>query len=227
MRIRVTFDKKNADGKISDDKIEYLLAGTDLVDRAYRSRTQTTSRVLKPGEKIDLFKLGEGPFPLPLGQKKEDVHANFDVSKIEPKNDDPKNSVHLHLVPKPNTRLEKKFKSIDVWVDLKQHMPRARRDPRSIGGGDQYRRFCGCAGESSLDGCRFHPAAHRQRLEPHRQGLQRELTDLEIRYSAGGSSDVNISVPSGASTISTGLATRRCGPWQSTIVIEPQGFPVT
>ena len=33
--------------------------------------------MLKPGEKLNLLKLGEGPFPLPIGQKKEDVYANL------------------------------------------------------------------------------------------------------------------------------------------------------
>jgi hypothetical protein len=122
-RIRVTFDKKQADGKISEEKVEYLLSGPDLIDRNYRTRTQTIHRVLKPGEKLDLFKLGEGPFPLPLGQSKQDVHLNFDVSKLPPASDDPKDSIHLKLAPKPGTRLARKFKSIDVWVDIKQNMP--------------------------------------------------------------------------------------------------------
>jgi outer membrane lipoprotein-sorting protein len=123
-RIRVSFDRKQSSGKIIEDKIEYVLAGTDLINRQYRTKTQTTQKVLKPGEKVNLLKLGEGPFPLPIGQKKEDVHAQFEVKKIDPKKDDPADTVHLQLVPKPDTRLARRFKTIDVWVDLKSHMPR-------------------------------------------------------------------------------------------------------
>jgi outer membrane lipoprotein-sorting protein len=123
-RIRVSFDKKQTSGKIIDDKIDYVLQGTDLINRQYRTKTQTTQKVLKPGEKVNLLKLGEGPFPLPIGQKKEDVHAQFDVKKIDPKKDDPAETVHLQLIPKPETRLARKFKTIDFWVDLKSHMPR-------------------------------------------------------------------------------------------------------
>ena len=123
-RIRVAFDKKQANGKVSEDKIEYLLDGPDLIDRTYRTKTQVTRHILKPGEKLNLFKLGEGPFPLPIGQKKEDVYAAFDVKKIDPSKDDPANTVHVQLSPKSGTRLERHFKTIDVWVDLKDHMPR-------------------------------------------------------------------------------------------------------
>lgn len=123
-RIRVTFDDKESNGKVLVDKIEYLLSGPDLIDRTYRTKTQVTRHVLKPGEKLNLLKLGEGPFPLPIGQKKEDVHAMFDVSKVEFSKDDPGGTIHLKLSPKSNTRFERRFKSIDVWVDQADAMPR-------------------------------------------------------------------------------------------------------
>ena len=122
-KIHVVFDTKAANGKIAADKIEYLLAGRDLIDRTYRTKTQVTRHVLKPGEKMNLLKLGEGPFPLPIGQKKEDVHAAFDVKKIDPAKDDPPQTVHLQLTPKPDTQLDRRFKTIDVWIGFSDHMP--------------------------------------------------------------------------------------------------------
>jgi outer membrane lipoprotein-sorting protein len=123
-RIRVYFDKKESNGKTSEDKIEYLLTGTDLIDRTYRTRTQVTRHILKPGQQVNLLKLGEGRFPLPVGQKKEDVHAAFEVKKIEPKNEDPADTIHVQLNPKSGSGFERQFKSLDVWVDAKDHMPR-------------------------------------------------------------------------------------------------------
>jgi outer membrane lipoprotein-sorting protein len=123
-RLRVTFDKREANGRVTDEKVEYLLKGPDLIERTYRTKSQVTHHVLRPGEKLNLLKLGEGPFPLPIGQKKEDVHAMFEVKKIEPKPGDPANTVHLQLIPKPNTRFERKFKTLDVWVDQTDAMPR-------------------------------------------------------------------------------------------------------
>ncbi|HVT90370.1 MAG TPA: hypothetical protein VHD56_16070 [Tepidisphaeraceae bacterium] len=124
-QIRVTFDKKQSNDKPPvEDKVEYKLAGPELIERNYRTSTQTTRHVLKPGQKLNLLKLGEGPFPLPIGQKKEDVHNNFDVKKIDIKKEDPAGTVHLQLTPKEGTQFASKFKSIDVWVDLKDNMPR-------------------------------------------------------------------------------------------------------
>jgi hypothetical protein len=40
--------------------------------------------VLRPGEKVNLLKLGEGPFPLPIGQKRDDVKRQFDVTLAKP-----------------------------------------------------------------------------------------------------------------------------------------------
>jgi outer membrane lipoprotein-sorting protein len=122
-RLRVRFDKKQVNNRITEDVIEYLLDGPDLIDRTYSSKTQVTRHVLKPGEKMNLLKLGEGPFPLPIGQKKEDVHAMFDVTKVDSSKEDPADTVHLKLTPKPNTRFANRFASIDVWVGTKDSMP--------------------------------------------------------------------------------------------------------
>jgi outer membrane lipoprotein-sorting protein len=123
-RIRVSFDtvKKGA-GKEVKERLDYKLEDGKLVERKYRTKSQTTNQVIRPGEKINLLKLGEGPFPLPIGQPKEEVNKQFAVTKAAPAKDDPAGTVHVQLVPKPNTRFARQFKSIDAWVDGKSHMP--------------------------------------------------------------------------------------------------------
>lgn len=122
-RIRVSFDTVDRNGKKSDEKLDYKLSDGKLIERNYRTKNQDTRQVIRPGEKINLLKLGEGPFPLPIGQSKDEVHKEFDVTKVAPVKDDPGGTVHIHLVPKPNTRFARDFKWIDVWVDDKTHMP--------------------------------------------------------------------------------------------------------
>jgi outer membrane lipoprotein-sorting protein len=78
---------------------------------------------MKPGEKINLLKLGEGPFPLPIGQKKEDVKAVFNVEKVAADKDGPANTVHLQLTPKPETSYARRFSTIDVYIDAQTHLP--------------------------------------------------------------------------------------------------------
>ncbi|HEY1921789.1 MAG TPA: hypothetical protein VGG44_03405 [Tepidisphaeraceae bacterium] len=123
-RIRVTFTKKQLGNKIFDVQHEYTLDNGLLVERDYQSKHETTQQILKPGQKLDLFKLGQGPFPLPLGQKKEDVLQLFGVQKIDPAKDDPPGTVHLQLTPKQGTPFAKQFKTIEIWVETASNMPR-------------------------------------------------------------------------------------------------------
>jgi outer membrane lipoprotein-sorting protein len=123
-RIRVAFDKLQIGNAIKDVNHVYTLDKGILDERDYLKKTETRMQVLKPGQKLDLFKLGEGPFPLPIGQKKEDVHNSFNVVKVDPATDDPPGTVHLRLTPKAGTDLARKFKTIDVWVDTAGAMPR-------------------------------------------------------------------------------------------------------
>lgn len=123
-RMRIIFEQRIQDGAVQAQKIEYLLSGGWLIDRNYARRIEVNRQVRRPGEKINLLKLGEGPFPLPIGQKKEDVHQQFEVKKSDGAATDPKDSAHLVLTPRPGTRFERNFAAIDVWVDLSSHFPR-------------------------------------------------------------------------------------------------------
>jgi hypothetical protein len=136
-RFRVVFDKK-VQGKIALDnsKIEYLLDDGWLTDRDYPKKTEVKRQVVQPGEKINLLKLGEGPFPLPIGQSKADVRANFNVSKPAAAGSDPPNTLRLTLEPRAGTPLAKRFTSLDVWVDRESHMP-VRVDTIDAAGGEQ------------------------------------------------------------------------------------------
>ena len=127
-RIKVSFDKKEteaADGKRMSQKqrLDYVLEGGWLTDRDYQKKLEVRRQVLRPGQQMNLLKLGEGPFPLPIGQDKDEVKKQFDASKIPPAADDPKGTIHLKLVPKSGTQFEKRFRQIDVFVDPKSSMP--------------------------------------------------------------------------------------------------------
>jgi outer membrane lipoprotein-sorting protein len=123
-RMRITFEQRIQDGAVQAQKIEYLLAGGWLVDRNYARKVEVNRQVLRPGEKINLLKLGEGPFPLPIGQPKDEVYKQFEVKKVAAAAGDPQGTVHLELKPKAGTRFERNFSVIDVWVDLGTHFPR-------------------------------------------------------------------------------------------------------
>ncbi len=125
-RMRVVFDQKEQGGKILPQKIEYKLENGWLIDRDYRRKLEVNRQVLRPGEKINLLKLGEGPFPLPIGQPRDEVKKLFEVASGKPIDGEtpPSDTVHIALAPRPGTPFAKKFAVIDVWVDRPGHMPR-------------------------------------------------------------------------------------------------------
>lgn len=129
IRIRASFDQVRSGGKVRPDRVEYLLQGGELIDRNYRGRSEVRRVVRRPGERIDLFRLGKGPFPLPIGQAKDDVHAEFEVTRApaaggESGADAPPDTIHLRLTPRAETELARDFSSIDVWVHRSDHLPR-------------------------------------------------------------------------------------------------------
>jgi hypothetical protein len=124
-RIRVRFDKKQIGKKVDEQaKLEYLLDKGWLIERDFKRKLQVDRQVLRPGEKVNLIKLGEGPFPLPIGQPKEEVLKLFEVKQVAPAANDAQGTVHVQLAPKPGTQFARKFSVIDVWVDGQTHFPR-------------------------------------------------------------------------------------------------------
>jgi hypothetical protein len=124
-RLRIIFDKKVQAGRpVKDFMLEYQLEDRWLIERNHKRKLQVDRQVLKPGQKVNLLKLGEGPFPLPVGQPKDEVRKLFDVKKIAPADGDPAGTKHVELTPLKGTQFERKFKKIDVWVEDKNDFPR-------------------------------------------------------------------------------------------------------
>ena len=120
-RVRATFTQRQSGDRIEDERRDVLLQGQNLINRDYKMKKETTYQVRKPGEKLDLFKLGQGPFPLPVGQTREDVLKEFDVKELS--DTDPSALAKLELTPKAGTDLARKFKSITVTVDRQTKLP--------------------------------------------------------------------------------------------------------
>jgi hypothetical protein len=118
-RVRVLFDKRVTDRGRKPERIEYILDDGELLDRDYQKRIEVKRQVVRPGEQVDLLRLGEGPFPLPLGQNPDDVKRLFDVSLVGKSG----TTAHVLLVPKPDTDLAGEFKQLEVWVDEASSMP--------------------------------------------------------------------------------------------------------
>lgn len=126
----VIFERKGQTG-LRPEKIEYVLRNDELIDRNYQKKTQVIRKLPPPDGKRDLLKLGEGPFPLPIGQAREEVRKQFDVAEVDPGDEAQnelgvpaaENSRRLRLTPKPGTNLAVDFMWLEIDVGLNDGMP--------------------------------------------------------------------------------------------------------
>jgi outer membrane lipoprotein-sorting protein len=120
VRIRVTFDhKKLGDLPQMAYHSENELENGMLTVQDYEAKLENHFRVAPVGQKVNPLRLGEGAFPLPIGQEPAAVKKDFDLKLVPADKDDPANTIHAQLIPRPDTKLGNRFKTIDVWVDTK------------------------------------------------------------------------------------------------------------
>ncbi|HKQ46906.1 MAG TPA: hypothetical protein VJZ71_02425 [Phycisphaerae bacterium] len=122
-RFFIHFNKLLADGVVKDTGEYWAFDGRWLVERNDLTKKIIRREIAREGQREDPFKIGEGPFPLPLGQKREDILANFKVKREDFTLGDPRNTDHLHCVPLPNTALADKYSRVEIYVDRALELP--------------------------------------------------------------------------------------------------------
>ena len=127
-------------GRVDDRPIRYLYADGWLTEADFRERTLIRRQLARPGEPYDPLKPGEGPVPLPIGQRAADVRARFEPSvsgDAPPKAVGAANAavVGLKLVPRPGMA-DRDLIDATVWYDAATFVPRAvdarRRNGRTL-----------------------------------------------------------------------------------------------
>jgi hypothetical protein len=115
-RFKVHFDTKIVGTSKRKLDEEHLFDGRWYVELQSRTKMVTRREIRREGEKSNPYKLGEGAFPLPFGQKKADILAEFEVERLAEKVGDPPATDHLRLTPRPNTTTGRTYKSLEFWV---------------------------------------------------------------------------------------------------------------
>ena len=108
----------------------YVFDGTWLVEIDHDSRMFIKRQIVPPGKRFDPLKLGEGPFPLPIGQTRDEVRARFEVERLDrPRNEtlakrlSGKRVDGLRLVPKPHTPQAKDIREVEIFYDAATLLP--------------------------------------------------------------------------------------------------------
>ncbi|MGQ0628718.1 MAG: LolA family protein [Phycisphaerales bacterium] len=133
----VTFERMIAGGREDTEHRDFIFDGEWYVERDLKNKQFVKRRVVGPGEQADPLRIGEGPFPVPIGQARADILARFDatlVPAIEAVGEEelkrfPKltETYQLKLVPKPGTIEAKSFAELRLWYRTSDLLPRLAR----------------------------------------------------------------------------------------------------
>lgn len=109
-----------------EDPKAYVFDGVWLLERRDRDKQFSKVRVVAPGSTTDPLRIGEGPLPLPIGQRPADMTARFDVKiagGLDGIGSDESKGLRallegchqLVLKPKEGTRQARDFREIRMW----------------------------------------------------------------------------------------------------------------
>jgi len=145
----VTFDTLRKDGKLTTEARSFILNDGVLVEKLANDKHINRYKLGGGAAKIDPLKIGEGPFPIPFGQKPADINARFTVELLSGLTDVPTTSdaakklfadtYQLRLIPKPDTKPAKEFSEARIWFTKKDLLPIMARTTKVGGGSDEFR----------------------------------------------------------------------------------------
>lgn len=121
-RAFVHFDKVEIDGALRKQEW-YLFDGRFWFEAIERLKQVTKREIAREGEAFDLFNLETSPFPMPFGQNKSMILRHFTVEHVTSAPGDPEQTRHLRLLPKPGSRLDRRYTSIDYYVRTGLDLP--------------------------------------------------------------------------------------------------------
>lgn len=119
----VRFDRLRQEGVVIEKKEWFVFDGRWLTEAREQTQQIVKREIVAEGERIDPFRLGEGPFPLPFGQKKQEMLEHFEITLAPPSPDQPPQTDHLRCVPRPDTRMADEYGQLELWVDRSLDLP--------------------------------------------------------------------------------------------------------
>ena len=127
-KLAIMFDQLiDASGHATTERQRFVFDGGWLFEFDDQRHQLIARELVPPGEQLDPLRIGEGPIPIPIGQKKEQVCQRFEVKftaqPVEPLLKRLENIQGLALHPKKNTGVDPDLGAICVWYDLATLMP--------------------------------------------------------------------------------------------------------
>ena len=129
-RFAILFDTFIFGNRREKEAKHHIFADGWLVEIDHERKQFIKRQIVAPGKTFDPLKLGEGPFPLPIGQPKNEVLARFDVKLLDAPSDPflakmltDRDVQGMVLFPKPNTPEADKFQRVELFYDREMLLP--------------------------------------------------------------------------------------------------------
>ena len=121
---RIHFDTlKQGAGQPVKYKVDYAFDGEWMTVANHRIKDMTRYQVKPKGEAVEPMRLGKGPFPLPFGQKTDDMVEHFNIKTRPVGAGEPGGTTYLKLTPRREHYKAINFKRLEMWIDPKTHLP--------------------------------------------------------------------------------------------------------
>lgn len=115
-KFKVSLKKRVVAGRASKLDEEHLFDGYWYVEKTPVTKMVTRREVRRKGDKSNPYRLGEGPFPVPFGQRKDDILRQFEVTLAPPSEDDPPGTDRLICKPRQMSELANTYTQVDFWI---------------------------------------------------------------------------------------------------------------
>ena len=118
----IRFNMLVVDGAIAKRHADHdiVFDGHWLIDRNGSAKIFRKIEIAAPGKKFNPLRLGQGPIPIPIGQKPADVEKEFHVQLLKNKKMPP-HTVGLKLVPRDKSAFT--FVEVDFWINTHDWLP--------------------------------------------------------------------------------------------------------
>ena len=118
----IEFTRRWIDDREESDNRVYIFDGHWFVEKLPAEKQIFKREVVAPGQTFDPMAIGEGPFPIPIGQKKSEILANYTARVIAPGEGSLEDHTwHLQLVRKDEAKARLKVAQLDLWY-LRQNL---------------------------------------------------------------------------------------------------------
>ncbi|MCA9295110.1 MAG: hypothetical protein KC983_01310 [Phycisphaerales bacterium] len=118
--------------RVEERPQHFIFDGRRLAEINHDAKQYIERELVPPGEEFDALKIGNGPFPLPVGQEKADVLSRYEVAAVAVPDSGELANIRdidkvamrgLRLTPKPHLPESDDLACIDLYFDTTTWLP--------------------------------------------------------------------------------------------------------